>query len=41
MFMCSNKSVLHFTNDTSDFVNDQMVKEKHEVSKGILVGMTH
>lgn len=39
--MCNNKSVLHFTRDKSDFLNDQMVKEKHEVSKASLVGMRH
>lgn len=29
----NNKSVLHFVRDESEFVNDQIVIEKHEVNK--------
>lgn len=36
--MNNNKSVLHLTGDKSEFLNDQMVKEEHEVSTEVSVG---
>lgn len=39
LFMGNSKSGLHFTSDKSDFLYDQMVKEKHRVRKARSVGM--
>lgn len=39
--MNNNKLLLHVTNDKSDILNDQMVKEKHEVNKASLIGMRY